>query len=442
MHFAKAFPALLVSSLLTTSVFAHPSNLHGPGQVLTHEPRESTAEYLIRPNDHYNVYEYEMKLYDVVPQDSVYTAEFCRFGILYWSTKLTSAQAKSLEDPSVEITKLDSNDNQKRDDASFDPFDDVLESAQHPPQNDTADAVQPFFLRRDGIVSQSDASDDMKVIATKKGKSRASAYRYKSSAGQGVTVFVIDSGFQVGASVREFPKASSYQFLYAKFATRGKDDPAGHGTRVASRIVGTKYGLAKNVNLVFVKVDLGLQNAWPSVIDALGKVSDYVLEEGISKGVINMSFKLPVPPNRKIVEDLETELDSLSDDGMVLNTSSGNEGIAIDSHPALLKQKIPAMNVVGAVDNDGKIWSRSNTAKYVNLYVPGVDLRLVGKDGNDNNAGRGHSGTSYSCAGASAIAAYLYREKESAAEVNKALVDFSWSRINGGPDVIYNGVDG
>lgn len=83
---------------------------------------------------------------------------------------------------------------------------------------------------------------------------------------------------------KEFPNANSYKFLYAKYATRGKDDPAGHGTRVASRIVGTKYGLAKNVHLVFVKVDLSPRNAWPSVIDALGKVSDYIMDEGVSSG--------------------------------------------------------------------------------------------------------------------------------------------------------------
>lgn len=68
---------------------------------------------------------------------------------------------------------------------------------------------------------------------------------------------------------------------------------------------------------------------------------------------------------------------------------------AINSHPALLKQTVPAMNVVGAVDNDGKIWAKSNTANYVNIYAPGVDLRLVGRDGKDNNDGKGYSGTSY-----------------------------------------------
>lgn len=49
-------------------------------------------------------------------------------------------------------------------------------------------------------MTQNDASDDMKVVATKKGQSRANEYRYKSSAGQGVTIFVVDSGFQGSAS--------------------------------------------------------------------------------------------------------------------------------------------------------------------------------------------------------------------------------------------------
>lgn len=40
-----------------------------------------------------------------------------------------------------------------------------------------------------------------------------------------------------------------------------------------------------------------------------------------------MSFKLPVAPNSMVVEDLETILDSLAEEGMVLNTSAGNEGI-------------------------------------------------------------------------------------------------------------------
>lgn len=96
MHWSLKLPALLASLLLTAG-----TSVEGSGQVLTHQPRDPTSEYLICPSDHYDVLEFEQKLYNVVPQSSVYTAEFCVFGVLYWTTRLTSAQVKLLEDPSV-----------------------------------------------------------------------------------------------------------------------------------------------------------------------------------------------------------------------------------------------------------------------------------------------------------------------------------------------------
>lgn len=96
MHWGLKLPVLLASLLLTAGTSAEVSV-----QASTHQPRQSTSEYLICPKDHYNFDEFEQKLFSVVPQSSVYTAEFCEFGVLYWTVKLTDTQAKSLEDSSV-----------------------------------------------------------------------------------------------------------------------------------------------------------------------------------------------------------------------------------------------------------------------------------------------------------------------------------------------------
>lgn len=75
-------------------------------------------------------------------------------------------------------------------------------------------------------------------------------YVYDSVAGQGVDVFVIDTGVLI--SHNDFGTRAS--FVFTSVNTEANTDLNGHGTHCAGTIGGTVYGVAKNANILAVKV--------------------------------------------------------------------------------------------------------------------------------------------------------------------------------------------
>lgn len=74
-------------------------------------------------------------------------------------------------------------------------------------------------------------------------------YTFDSSAGQGITAFIVDTGILTTHS--EFEGRAT---LAANFVNNVDTDENGHGSHVAGTIGGATFGVAKNVNLVGVKV--------------------------------------------------------------------------------------------------------------------------------------------------------------------------------------------
>jgi subtilisin family serine protease len=74
---------------------------------------------------------------------------------------------------------------------------------------------------------------------------------YTYGPARGVTAYVLDTGIRI--SQAEFAGRARYGWDF--IGKRAKaDDCNGHGTHVAGTIGGTKYGVAKDVNLVAVRV--------------------------------------------------------------------------------------------------------------------------------------------------------------------------------------------
>jgi hypothetical protein len=97
------------------------------------------------------------------------------------------------------------------------------------------------------IVTQSNAEWGLGRISHRQAPS--SQYVYDDSAGRGTYAYVIDSG--VNINHQEFGGRASNG---ANFAGGSNVDSGGHGTHVAGTIAGRTYGVAKNANIVSVKV--------------------------------------------------------------------------------------------------------------------------------------------------------------------------------------------
>ncbi|KAF9291044.1 hypothetical protein BGZ68_005294 [Mortierella alpina] len=111
-----------------------------------------------------------------------------------------------------------------------------------------------------------------------------STYNYPDSAGSGITAYVIDTG--INTAHTDFGGRAT---MGANFITGSPNtDENGHGTHVAGTIGGTRYGVAKKVALVGVKV-LARDGRGPTsgIISAV----DWVINASRGKrAVINMSL--------------------------------------------------------------------------------------------------------------------------------------------------------
>lgn len=114
-----------------------------------------------------------------------------------------------------------------------------------------------------------------------------SNYIYDSTAGQGTYVYVIDTGVYIQHS--QFGGAASWGF---NAVDSDNTDGAGHGTHVAGIIRGTINGVAKNTNIVAVKVlSANGSGTTSGVIAGVNYVVQNVASTGrTGRAVANMSL--------------------------------------------------------------------------------------------------------------------------------------------------------
>ncbi|KAI1297109.1 hypothetical protein EDD11_007233 [Mortierella claussenii] len=109
-------------------------------------------------------------------------------------------------------------------------------------------------------------------------------YLYNDAAGQGITAYVVDTG--VYAAHSDFGGRATFG---ANFVSGSANtDENGHGTHVSGTIGGTKYGVAKKVSIVGVKVlDADGSGSTSGVVAGM----DWVAQRAVAgKSVVNMSL--------------------------------------------------------------------------------------------------------------------------------------------------------
>jgi len=215
------------------------------------------------------------------------------------------------------------------------------------------------------------------------------AYTYNAS-GAGVTAYVIDTGIRV--SHEEFGGRASYGYD-AVDGSLPADDCYGHGTHVAGTIGGSTYGVAKDVNLVAVRVlDCDGSGTWSGIIAGVDWVTgDHDPGE---PAVANMSL------GGGANSSVDTAVRSSIADGVVYTLSGGNTNIsACDRSPGRVREAL----TVGATDKNDVRASWSNYGECLDLFAPGVGITSAWTT--DDTSIRTISGTSMAAPHVAGVAA-------------------------------------
>ena len=201
------------------------------------------------------------------------------------------------------------------------------------------------------------------------------------STGTNAKVYLLDTG--VNATHNEFG-SSTITNLYNTSIATGFADSNGHGTAMASLIVGDNLGSSPDATLFNVKMfNEGAGNiSIGEVIGALNQVSTHhSANDAADPKVVCMPFTMT---KSQLIDDT---LNDMLDDGLLIIAAAGNEGGEVDAYsPGGLDTVI----TVGAVDNDFRVMDITNrpivnTSANVDLERSvnnnaKLDIFAIGKD--------------------------------------------------------------
>ncbi|KAK0713890.1 serine protease [Lasiosphaeria miniovina] len=219
-------------------------------------------------------------------------------------------------------------------------------------------------------------------------------YIFDSSAGEGITAFVVDTGIRIQHT--EFEDRATFG---ANFINNVDDDENGHGSHVAGTIGGKTVGVAKNVKLIAVKVlDAEGSGTNSGVIAGMNFVAETATSSKLSgKAVMNMSL------GGAFSNAVNAAINAIANAGVVPIVAAGNEAQdTARTSPGSAEAAI----TVGAIDQTtDQIASFSNFGRLVDIFAPGVNVRSVGIT--DNSAFATLSGTSMASPHVAGLSAYL-----------------------------------
>ncbi len=194
------------------------------------------------------------------------------------------------------------------------------------------------------------------------------SYTYNAT-GAGVTVYIIDTGILTGHS--DFGGRASIG--HDALGGNGQDCN-GHGTHVAGTVGGTKWGVAKGVSLVAVRVlDCNGSGTTSGVIAGV----EWVTANHSARAAANMSL------GGGASSALDQAVTNSIDAGVSYAVASGNGDFlgrpqnACNYSPA----RVPKAMTIGATDSNDQEASWSNYGSCVDMLAPGVSITSAWSDG-------------------------------------------------------------
>ncbi|EWC43548.1 hypothetical protein DRE_01435 [Drechslerella stenobrocha 248] len=223
-------------------------------------------------------------------------------------------------------------------------------------------------------------------------------FQFDSTAGSGVDVYMLDTGM----NVRHQDFGGRARTVFSAFNDDGRDNE-GHGTHTAGTVGSRTFGVAKNVNLLNVKVleprGRGSFAAVLQGIDAsIQRHNQRKGQAGFQGSIISMSLG-----GRGTPQSMLMMLQKATQAGVHVSVAAGNDNTdACGFNPAAFSRQIPIITV-GATDvNDNKA-SFSNFGSCVDIHAPGTQVLSTW-----NNGPQGTNviqGTSMACPAVSGLIA-------------------------------------
>ena len=231
---------------------------------------------------------------------------------------------------------------------------------------------QVCVLQKRGNVLSVEADQEISIEATQSGAtwgldridqanlSLSTTYNYTST-GAGVDAYVIDTG--ILGTHSEFTGRMKKGYSAIGKATN-TTDCNGHGTHVAGTIGGTRYGVAKAVSLIPVRV-----------LDCRGSGTNSGVIAGINWAITNHLPGVKAVANMSLgggaSSALDTALNNLIGDAVTVVVAAGNSGAnACNYSPA----RVPNAITVAASTSADLVASFSNTGSCVDIIAPGVGI--------------------------------------------------------------------
>ena len=234
----------------------------------------------------------------------------------------------------------------------------------------TIEADTPTSIRE----TQLDAAWDLSDLDAP-GRSQDSNYKYPTSAGQGVRVYVLDTG--ISANAGEF--GNRLLSGYDAIGGSGTSDRNGHGTHVAGTIASTTWGVAKLANVVPVRVLDAAGSGYNS--DTIAGI-DWVIgnKPNGSRAVINMSLG-----SDSVDPLLDAAIARAVAAGIFVAVAAGNDGQNNTDACDVSPSHEPSAFTVGSVGRSHALSYFSNIGTCVDILAQGEEIASL--DRTDTSAG-------------------------------------------------------
>lgn len=209
-------------------------------------------------------------------------------------------------------------------------------------------------------------------------------YLYPSNSGEGVVAYVIDSGIYLEHEEFEGRVKEGLTLV----PDEGHSDGTGHGTHVAGTIGSRKYGVAKKVEIISVKVfDKDGKSSGGGSLAGLEWVLTDAQERAQTPGykgaVINMSL------GGDFSQSKNDAVNNAVEAGLHVVVSGGNQHVdSCTRSPGSASGPI----TVGSSRKDDTYAFLNNYGKCIDVFAPGDKIISTGIDGPNSDANK--SGTS------------------------------------------------